>query len=77
MSKNKVTRQAKLSRNIAVALEYCDPSGLSDSDFEVYSSIDFWFTVTDWAEESTDINGICDFTGLWDHCVTIEYTEEA
>ena len=62
----------KLSRNIAVALEYCDPSGLSESDFEVYESIDFLFTVTNWHEDSTDINGLCDFTGLYDHCVDIE-----
>lgn len=62
----------KLSRHIAVALINCDPSGLSPADLDVYYSIDFLFTVTDWAEETTDINSQCDFTGFWDHCVTIE-----
>ena len=62
----------KLSRHIAVALEYCDTTGLNGPEIDIYNSIDFNYTVTDWAEESSDINGICDFTGLWDHCVTIE-----
>jgi len=62
----------KMSRTIATALVNCDPSGLSDDDLKIYKGIDFYFVVTDWEEESTDINGKCDFTGLWDHCVEIE-----
>ena len=62
----------KMSRDLAVALEYCDPSGLSDEILGVYNRIDFDFVVTDWAEDSSDINGRCDFTGYYDHCVTIE-----
>ena len=61
----------KLSRNIAVSCVNADPSGLNEEDLEVYNSIGD-FTVLDWAEESTDINGKCDFTGYWDHCVEIE-----
>lgn len=61
-----------LSRNLAVALIYCDPSGLNEDDFKVYNSIDFNFNVTNWNDESTDINHRCNFTGFWDHCVEIE-----
>lgn len=71
-----MTHELKMSRNLAVALEYCDPSGLEPDDLKIYESINFLFTVTDWAEDSTDINGRCDFTGLYDHCVTIGLTEK-
>lgn len=66
-------RESKMSRNLAVALYNCDPSGLCEKDLEIYNSIDFDFTVTDWAEESSGINDVCDFSRLWDHCVTIEH----
>ena len=62
----------KLSRGLAVSIINCDPSGLNDEEFKLYESMNFLFIVTDWAEDSTDINDKCDFTGLWDHCVTIE-----
>lgn len=69
-------REYKMSRNLAVALTNCDPSGLNEETLKIYNEIDFLFLVTDWAEESTDINYKCDFTGLWDHCVTIEAESE-
>ena len=65
----------RLSRNLAVALYNCDFSGLNDDDMKVIETIDFDFDVIDWAEDSTDINGRCDFTGLYDHCVEIEIKE--
>jgi len=61
-----------MNRNLAVALYNCDPSGLEGQDLKDYESVDFDFVVTDWAEDSTDINDKCDISGLWDHCVTIE-----
>jgi hypothetical protein len=62
----------KMSRWLACCLVNCDPSGLEGADLELYNSIDFDFDVVDWSEESTDINYKCNFSGLWDHCVTIE-----
>ena len=61
-----------MGRWLAVALVNCDPSGLNEDDFKIYKSIDFDFTVTNWNEESTDINGRCDFSKKFDHCVEIE-----
>lgn len=62
----------KMARWLAIALINCDSSGLEETDLELYNSISFHFTVTDWAEDSQDINGRCDFTKLHDHVVTIE-----
>lgn len=62
----------KMSRSLAVALINCDPSGLDDETLEVYNNINFHFVVIDWVEESSDINGVCEFTKLHDHCVQIE-----
>ena len=62
----------KLSRYLAVCLVNCDFSGCTDDDMKVIDKIDFDFNVTDWAEESSDINYRCDFSYKWDHCVTIE-----
>lgn len=64
--------QYYLSRTLAVCLINCDFSGLNDDDMKIIESIDFNFDVIDWAEDSSDINHRCDFTGLWDHCVIIE-----
>ena len=64
-----------MSRNLAVALINCDPSGLNDETLGIYNRIDFDFDVVHWHEESSDINARCDYTGLWDHCVKIEVAE--
>lgn len=65
-------RQYNMSRTLALALVNCDPSGLSDDDLELYNSVDFDFDVIDWVEDSSDINGVCDFSKKYDNCVTIE-----
>jgi hypothetical protein len=62
----------KMNRTLAVCLYNCDSSGLNKGDLELYNSIDFDFNVVDWAEDSSDINGMCDFSRLHDHCVTIQ-----
>jgi len=71
----------KISRTLAVASENADLSGLSGSDIESLEKFEahlietyghaLW-VITDWAEESTDINARCEIHGLMDHCVTIE-----
>lgn len=61
----------KISRNLAVSMVNSDMSGLNDNEIELIRDFpDFY--VTDWAEESSDINGKCSITGLYDHCVEIE-----
>lgn len=62
----------KMNKTLAIALYNCDPSGLSDDDLIIYKSIDFDFTVIDWCDDDSDINGKCDFTYLYSNCVTIE-----
>lgn len=61
----------KISRNLAVSMEYCDYSGLNKEEIELIKNFPD-FTVVDWFEESNDINGRCAITHLWDHCVEIE-----
>lgn len=72
MKTKDLTKEFKMGRWLAVALVNCDPSGLNEDALKIYNEVDFDFVVTDWAEESSDINGKCDFSGLYDHCVTIE-----
>jgi len=50
-------------------------SGLSDDEIKLINNFPD-FTVIDWSEESSDINGRCDLTGLFDHCVEIEVRNE-
>lgn len=71
-NKGETMREVKMSRWLATCLVNCDTSGLNESDLEIYNSIDFDFNIVDWAEESSDINGKCAFSNLWDHCVTIQ-----
>lgn len=68
-----MSKQSKMARWLAIALQNCDPSGLNDKDLELYNNIGFEFTVADWSEESSDINDRCEYSGSWDHCVTIEH----
>lgn len=77
--------QYKIGRNFAVADENADLSGMEDSDIKLLEDftqrlIDRYghahYTVTDWAEESSDINDRCDISKLMDHCVTIEIDGE-
>lgn len=60
-----------ISRNLAVSMEYCDYSGLNENEIELIKDFPD-FTVTNWNEESNDINGKCSITNLFDHCVEIE-----
>ena len=64
-----------LSRHLAVALTNCDFSGLNEEDMENINKIDFDFYVVNWNEESSDINGRCFISGLYDHCVEIEIVD--
>jgi hypothetical protein len=57
---------------LAVAMEYFDYSGLSEDEIELVKNFPD-FTVIDWCDESTDINGKCSITHLYDHCVEIEF----
>ena len=50
-------------------------SGLSDDEIKLINNFPD-FTVIDWSEESSDINGRCSLTGLFDHCVEIEVRNE-
>lgn len=64
-----------ISRNLAVAMINCDYTGLTQE--EILQIDDFTndvpdFFVTNWNEESNDINGICAISRKWDHCVEIE-----
>jgi uncharacterized protein YlzI (FlbEa/FlbD family) len=49
----------------------CDTSGLNDSEIELIKDFPD-FTITDYCNESDDINGKCRITGLHAHCVEIE-----
>lgn len=62
----------KISSYLAMVLIGSDLEDLSKEELDAVNKIDFDFTITDYAEESNDINGICEITGLWSHCVTIE-----
>ncbi len=53
----------------------CDYSGLNDDEIKLINNFPD-FTVIDWSEESSDINGRCGLTGLFDHCVEIEVRNE-
>jgi hypothetical protein len=66
----------RMSKHLAQALYYCDPSGLDNKTHDIYNRIDFDFVVTDWSEDSSDINGRCHFTGLYDNCVRIQEVGE-
>jgi hypothetical protein len=69
----------KISRNLAVAMTYADFSGLTDTEIaqvKHFSENVPSFVVTNWNEESNDINGQCSITRLWDHCVEIEKISE-
>ncbi len=65
----------KISRNLAVSMVNCDYSGLNDDEIKLINNFPD-FTVIDWSEESSDINGRCGLTGLFDHCVEIEVRNE-
>jgi hypothetical protein len=62
----------KIDRNLVVAMINCDFSGLTDKEIELVKNFNHDFTVTNWADDSSDINGRCDLTGLYSHCVTID-----
>lgn len=70
-----MSKTYKIVKTLAIALCNCDPSGLCDDDLKIYDEIDFNFTVIDWCDDSSDINGVCDFTKLHAHCVTIQVDE--
>lgn len=63
-----------ISRTLAVAMVNFDYSGLNNDEIELIKDFPD-FTVTNWNEESNDINGRCSITGLYDHCVEIEKTQ--
>ncbi len=65
----------KISRSLAVSMVNCDYSGLNDDEIKLINNFPD-FTVIDWSEESSDINGRCEITGLFDHCVEIEVRNE-
>jgi len=65
----------KISRSLAVSMVNCDYSGLNDDEVKLIKDFPD-FTVIDWSEESSDINGRCGLTGLFDHCVEIEVRNE-
>ena len=65
----------KISRSLAVSMVNCDYSGLNDDEIKLINNFPD-FTVIDWSEESSDINGRCEITGLFDHCVEIEVRDE-
>lgn len=64
-----------ISRSLAVAMVNNDFSGIEDQEL-IERLISFHdFNVTNWNEESSDINGRCSITGKFDHCVEIEIIE--
>lgn len=65
----------KISRDLAVAMINADFSGLTEEEIGLIKDFPD-FTVTDWKEESRDINNTCDLTGFWDHCVEIELKQK-
>jgi hypothetical protein len=60
-----------ISRSLAVAMENADTSSLNNNEIELIKNFPD-FVVTNWNEESNDINGRCSISGLFDHCVEIE-----
>lgn len=65
-----------ISSNLATAMINADTSGLNSDEIKLVESFpDFY--VTDYKEESNDINGRCSLTGLYDHCVEVEFYEQA
>lgn len=60
----------RISRNLAVCMVNADMSGLNDEEVKLCEAFPD-FSVDDWHEESSDINGICSITKKWDHCVDI------
>ena len=64
-------RTIKICRALAVAMINADTSGLNENEIELIKHFPD-FTVTDWNEESSDINGNCFLTGLYAHCVEVE-----
>ena len=61
----------KIDRNLALAMVNADMSGLNDSEIDLIKDFPD-FNVTNWHDDSTDINGKCSLTGLWSHCVEVE-----
>lgn len=61
----------KLSRNLAIAMTYCDYSGLSDEEVKLITNFPS-FLVVDWHEGGNGINAKCCLTRLWNTCVEIE-----
>lgn len=64
-----------ISRNLAVCMYNADYSGITKEEKELIVNFPM-FHVIDWKEESSDINGRCSITGLWDHCVEIEILDK-
>lgn len=65
-----------ISRALAVAMVNADTSGLNDNEVEKIKDFPD-FTVTNWHEESSDINGRCSITGKYTHCVEVEFNTPA
>jgi len=61
----------RISRALAVAMINCDYSGLNEEEIDSIKNFKD-FKVIDWNEESNDINGRCNISGKFDHCVEIE-----
>lgn len=65
----------KISKNLAVCMINFDYSGLNESEIELVREFPD-FQVTDWNDESSDINARCSITGQWDCCVDIELSKD-
>lgn len=65
-----------ISSNLAIAMYNTDTSGLNDNEIELIKDFPD-FIVTNWNTESSDINGKCSITKLYDHCIEIEIKREA
>lgn len=61
----------KISRHLAVSMVNWDYSGLNNEEIDLIKDFSD-FTVIDWNDESSDINGVCSITKKWNHCVEIE-----
>lgn len=61
----------KISKTLAIAILNDDFSGLNDEMIEHAKKVDFDFEITDYSDESNDINGVCEITGLYDCCVEV------
>jgi len=61
----------KISKTLAIALVNDDFSGLSDETKALAEKVNFGFVINDYADESNDINGVCEITGQYDCCVDV------